>query len=93
VTVGEHLPFYGNRSTSQSGWGSKRGRVDNEPEPQGALMAVVAGDASKPGRFTVLLSMPDGCRMPPHFQLAASFLPCSGRGGGAAAERSICAPL
>jgi len=62
VIVGEHLPFYGNRSTSQNG-----GRVDKDPEAQGALMAVVAGDPSKPGGFPVLLFMPDGFRVPPHF--------------------------
>ena len=30
-------------------------------------MAVVSGDPSKPGLFTIRLSMPDGYRIPPHF--------------------------
>ena len=35
--------------------------------PPGAKMAVVSGDPSKPGPFTIQLSMPDGYRIPPHF--------------------------
>lgn len=35
--------------------------------PAGAKMAVVSGDPSKPGSFTIQLSMPDGYRIPPHF--------------------------
>ena len=35
--------------------------------PAGANMAVVSGDPSKPGLFTIRLSMPDGYRIPPHF--------------------------
>jgi quercetin dioxygenase-like cupin family protein len=35
--------------------------------PAGARMAVVSGDPSKAGMFTVELSMPDGYRIPPHF--------------------------
>src|SRR5579875_2443240 len=35
--------------------------------PAGAQMAVVSGDPSKRGPFTVQLSMPNGYRIPPHF--------------------------
>jgi len=35
--------------------------------PPGAKMAVVSGDPSKAGLFTVELSLPDGYRFPPHF--------------------------
>jgi hypothetical protein len=35
--------------------------------PAGAKMAVVSGDPSKPGPFTIQLSMPDGYRLAPHF--------------------------
>lgn len=35
--------------------------------PMGARMAVVSGDPSKAGLFTVELAMPDGYRIPPHF--------------------------
>src|SRR2546426_10640076 len=35
--------------------------------PAGANMAVVSGDPSKPGLFTIRLSMPDGYRILPHF--------------------------
>jgi quercetin dioxygenase-like cupin family protein len=35
--------------------------------PKGAKMAVVSGDSGKPAKFTIELSMPDGCRIPPHF--------------------------
>ncbi len=35
--------------------------------PTGARMAVVSGDPSKAGMFTVELAMPDGYRLPPHF--------------------------
>jgi quercetin dioxygenase-like cupin family protein len=34
--------------------------------PAGAMMAVVSGDPSKPGPFTVELSFPNGYRIPPH---------------------------
>ncbi len=33
----------------------------------GAMLAVVSGDPTKAGRYTILLSMPDGYRMMPHF--------------------------
>lgn len=32
----------------------------------GALLAVVSGDPSRPGRSVIQLYMPDGYRMPPH---------------------------
>jgi quercetin dioxygenase-like cupin family protein len=35
--------------------------------PPGARMAVVSGDPSKTGPFTVQLRMPDRYRIPPHF--------------------------
>jgi quercetin dioxygenase-like cupin family protein len=35
--------------------------------PPGATMAVVSGDPSAAGLFTIQLSMPDGYRIPPHF--------------------------
>jgi quercetin dioxygenase-like cupin family protein len=35
--------------------------------PPGALIAVVKGDPTAPGEFTLLVSMPDGYRLPPHF--------------------------
>ena len=35
--------------------------------PPGALIATVSGDPAAPGKFTLLVSMPDGYRLPPHF--------------------------
>ncbi len=35
--------------------------------PPGALIAVVSGDPTAPGEFTLLVSMPNGYRLPPHF--------------------------
>jgi quercetin dioxygenase-like cupin family protein len=35
--------------------------------PPGALIAVVRGDPTRPGEFTLLVSMPNGYRIPPHF--------------------------
>jgi quercetin dioxygenase-like cupin family protein len=35
--------------------------------PAGALIAVVSGDPTMPGEFTLLVSMPNGYRIPPHF--------------------------
>jgi len=35
--------------------------------PRGAQMAVLSGDPFKPVVLKVLISMPDGYRMPPHF--------------------------
>ena len=35
--------------------------------PKGAEMAVVSGDPSQAGVFTIELSMPGGYRIPPHF--------------------------
>ncbi|MEW5918657.1 MAG: cupin domain-containing protein [Gemmatimonadota bacterium] len=35
--------------------------------PRGADLAVVEGDPSKPGEFTMRLRMPDGYRIPAHF--------------------------
>jgi quercetin dioxygenase-like cupin family protein len=35
--------------------------------PPGALIAVVRGDPTALGQFTLLVSMPDGYRLPPHF--------------------------
>jgi quercetin dioxygenase-like cupin family protein len=34
--------------------------------PPGALIAVVSGDPTRPGPFTLLVSMPNGYRIPPH---------------------------
>ena len=34
--------------------------------PPGALLAVVSGDPTGPGESTLLLSMPNGYRIPPH---------------------------
>src|SRR3954469_8315514 len=34
--------------------------------PPGALIAVVNGDPTAPGKFTLLASMPNGYRLPPH---------------------------
>src|SRR2546425_5338844 len=34
--------------------------------PAGAKMAVVSGDPSQAGPFTIPLAMPDGYRIPPH---------------------------
>lgn len=39
--------------------------------PKGATMAVVSGDPTKAGQFTVQLKFPDGYRIPPHFHPAA----------------------
>jgi quercetin dioxygenase-like cupin family protein len=35
--------------------------------PPGARIAVISGDPTGPGEFTLLVSMPDGYRIPPHF--------------------------
>lgn len=35
--------------------------------PPGALIAVVSGNPTEPGEFTLLVSMPNGYRLPPHF--------------------------
>jgi quercetin dioxygenase-like cupin family protein len=35
--------------------------------PAGAKLAVLDGDPTKPGLFTMRLSIPDGYRIPPHF--------------------------
>jgi hypothetical protein len=35
--------------------------------PIGAKLAVLDGDPTKPGLFTMRRSMPDGYRIPPHF--------------------------
>lgn len=35
--------------------------------PAGAQLAVVEGDPTKPGEFTMRLKMPDGYKIPPHF--------------------------
>jgi quercetin dioxygenase-like cupin family protein len=34
--------------------------------PPGALISVVRGDPTRPGPFTLLVSMPNGYRIPPH---------------------------
>jgi quercetin dioxygenase-like cupin family protein len=34
--------------------------------PPGALIAAVSGDPTAPGEFTLLVSMPNGYRIPPH---------------------------
>jgi quercetin dioxygenase-like cupin family protein len=34
--------------------------------PPGALISVVSGDPTGPGEFTLLVSMPNGYRLPPH---------------------------
>jgi quercetin dioxygenase-like cupin family protein len=38
--------------------------------PAGARLAVLEGDPTKPGPFTMRLSMPAGYRIPPHFHQA-----------------------
>lgn len=35
--------------------------------PSGAQLAVLEGDPTKPGEFTMRLKMPDGYKIPPHF--------------------------
>jgi quercetin dioxygenase-like cupin family protein len=35
--------------------------------PTGALVAVMSGDPSETGKSTLVVSMPDGYRIPPHF--------------------------
>jgi hypothetical protein len=35
--------------------------------PRGARMAVLSGDPFKPAVLRVLIAMPDGYRLPPHF--------------------------
>jgi quercetin dioxygenase-like cupin family protein len=35
--------------------------------PPGALIAVVRGDPTASGEFTLLVSMPNGYKLPPHF--------------------------
>jgi quercetin dioxygenase-like cupin family protein len=35
--------------------------------PPGALIAIVKGDPTAPGEFTLLVDMPNGYRLPPHF--------------------------
>ena len=35
--------------------------------PPGALLAVVSGDPTQPGECTMLVSMPNGYRLPPHY--------------------------
>lgn len=35
--------------------------------PPGALLAVVSGDPTAPGQCTMLVSMPNGYRLPPHY--------------------------
>jgi hypothetical protein len=39
--------------------------------PAGAQLAIIEGDPSKPGEFTMRLRMPAGYRIPPHFHAAA----------------------
>jgi quercetin dioxygenase-like cupin family protein len=34
--------------------------------PPGALIAVVSGDPTQAGEFTLMVTMPDGYRIPPH---------------------------
>jgi quercetin dioxygenase-like cupin family protein len=34
--------------------------------PPGALISIVSGDPTRSGEFTLLVSMPDGYRIPPH---------------------------
>jgi quercetin dioxygenase-like cupin family protein len=38
--------------------------------PSGAKLAVIDGDPTKPGAYTMRLSMPDGYTLPPHFHPA-----------------------
>ena len=42
--------------------------------PKGARMAVISGDPSKAGPFTVELAMPAGYRIPPHFHPTAEMV-------------------
>ena len=39
--------------------------------PAGARLAVIEGDPTKPGEFTMRLSLPANYRIPPHFHAAA----------------------
>lgn len=39
--------------------------------PAGAEAAVIDGDPTKPGLFTMRLKLPDGYRIPPHFHAAS----------------------
>jgi len=38
--------------------------------PEGAQLALLEGDASKPGPYTMRLKMPDGYKVPPHWHPA-----------------------
>ncbi len=42
--------------------------------PAGAQAAVLEGDASKPGAFTLRLKLPDGYKIPPHFHPAVEHI-------------------
>src|SRR5690349_24286312 len=42
--------------------------------PAGAKMAVLAGDPSQPGLFTVRLELPDGYRVAPHYHPSDEYL-------------------
>lgn len=51
--------------------------------PKGSLMAVLSGDPSKPGPFTLRAKMPAGYTIPPHWQPGGRAPdPDLGRGGG-----------
>ena len=42
--------------------------------PPGALIAVVSGDPTAPGEFTLMVSMPNGYRLPPHFHPSSEYV-------------------
>jgi mannose-6-phosphate isomerase-like protein (cupin superfamily) len=58
-------------SLAAQGWSPPASAVHWVPAPalfpRGAQMAVLSGDPFKPVVLKVLLAMPDGYRMPPHF--------------------------
>ena len=45
----------------------RRGVAPVVGAPRAATRRVVSGDPTSPGEFTLLVSMPDGYRLPPHF--------------------------
>jgi hypothetical protein len=62
VTLQAQTTSHASHHTSKLTWGPAP-----DAFPKGAQMAVVSGDPSKAGRFTVQLSLPDGYQVAPHF--------------------------
>lgn len=60
--AGSNLVAQHDDSAAPTGWGAAPGMF-----PAGAQIALVSGDPIQPGRFSVLVSMPDGYKIPPHF--------------------------